>query len=237
MLDQSFGEDAMKTIVPLLAVLLAPFAALAAAPPPHPAPAGVSLMKHPHRPAHFAAPKVLYDQSDFPDGIGIGSQNFEEEFDAYDDEAADDFIVPPGKVWKINQVYVAGTYFGASGPSDSQNIAFYKDRHGLPGKEIARFSGLSGGDTFGSFTIDLPKGVKLKEGHYWISAQSNQSFIEEQQWGWVAYDDQVFNQRAAWRNPNGGFETPCDDWGHTIDCFDYERLGDYKFVLLGKVVE
>lgn len=227
----------MKPIVPFLAALLAPFAALASDPAPHPAPGGVGPAEHPRHVPHPVGLKVLYDQSDIADGNGIGSQNFEEEFDAYDDEAADDFIVPPGQTWKINQLYVVGTYFDAMGPSDSQNVAFYKDRHGLPGKQIARFDALSGGDTYGTFNIDLPKGVKLKPGHYWVSVQSNQGFIDEQQWGWLAFDDEVFHRRAVWRNSNGGFDTACDDWGYTIECWGYDRLGDYKFALLGKIVE
>ena len=44
------------------------------------------------------------------------SQNFEADLDAYDDELADDFVVPGGDAWTIDQVDAAGVYFNGTGP-------------------------------------------------------------------------------------------------------------------------
>jgi hypothetical protein len=66
-------------------------------------------------------------------GTGINSQNYETEFDTYDDEAADDFVVPEGVRWKITEVDMGGYY--NEGPADSMGVYFNKDKHGRPGKD------------------------------------------------------------------------------------------------------
>src|SRR5262249_32599241 len=68
---------------------------------------------------------TLYDQTGNASGTGVPSQNFEDEFDIYDDMLADDFAVPDGTWWKLNEIYIEGTYFDGTGPARSLNIAFY----------------------------------------------------------------------------------------------------------------
>ena len=65
------------------------------------------------------------------------SQNFESSFDTYDDELADDFVVPSGQTWNINQVDAGGVYYNGAGPAVSANVSFYCER--------VRSSGLAGG--------------------------------------------------------------------------------------------
>lgn len=175
---------------------------------------------------------TLYDQTGNDSGVGFVSQNFETEFDIYDDEAADDFIVPKNARWKITEVDVSGTYFGGSGPSNSQNVVFYTDRKGLPDKPIAAFNEMIGEDTFGSFVIDLGRGVSLKPGHYWVSVQSNQNFNSQGEWGWETSNGGV-HKPSVWRNPGDGFETGCTEWTRQTDCFDFIP-GDQLFALKGK---
>jgi hypothetical protein len=56
-------------------------------------------------PAPPAAPNVtLYDQYDNIAGTGTSSQDFETSLDAYDDQTADDFVVPAGQNWQVNEV-------------------------------------------------------------------------------------------------------------------------------------
>ena len=43
----------------------------------------------------------------------------------YDDELADDFVVPGDVSWTINTVDVAGEYFNGPGPANSVNVSFY----------------------------------------------------------------------------------------------------------------
>ena len=60
---------------------------------------------------------VLYDQYDNQAANATSSQNFEDANNAFDDELADDFVVPGGATWNIDQVDVAGVYFNGPAPS------------------------------------------------------------------------------------------------------------------------
>ena len=52
---------------------------------------------------------VLYDQTNNPGTNGFPSQDFEAANDAYDNQGADDFVIPAGDVsWTIDEVYVHG---------------------------------------------------------------------------------------------------------------------------------
>ena len=51
---------------------------------------------------------VLYDQTSSPAGNGAPDQDFEADYDAYDSEGADDFVVPAGG-WVIQSVDTIGT--------------------------------------------------------------------------------------------------------------------------------
>lgn len=37
--------------------------------------------------------------------------------DAFDTQAADDFVIPPGRTWQIESVIVAGAYFNPPAPA------------------------------------------------------------------------------------------------------------------------
>src|SRR5437762_5603594 len=62
-----------------------------------------------------AAPNVtLYDQYNNAAANSTSSQDFETAFDAFDDQVADDFVVPSGQTWQVNEVDVAGVYFNCT---------------------------------------------------------------------------------------------------------------------------
>jgi hypothetical protein len=155
---------------------------------------------------------VLYDQYDNIGSNSTSSQNFEASFDAYDDELADDFVVPSGQTWNINQLDAAGVYYSGAGPAASVNLRFYDNASGLPGANIATRTDLSMTDTGGSFVIPIPSAVVLGQGTYWVSVQANMDFTTGGQWG---YTDRTLqsNSAAAWQNPGGGFGTACTSWG------------------------
>src|SRR5580765_72828 len=127
--------------VRILSIFTAVAMALGAAGAIAPAASAGGSPTYAHHGAAKDAPRIvarlLYDQNDLDTGIGITSQNFEEEFNAYDDQAADDFTVPGGHAWKIRNVTVTGTYFAGNGPARSWNVYIYADRGGLPGALIA----------------------------------------------------------------------------------------------------
>jgi hypothetical protein len=185
-----------------------------------------------HRIVHASRAQTLYDQMGSDSGNGINSQNFEEQYDVYDDEAADDFILPDGVRWKITEVDMAGYY--NEGPADFMTVTFYKNRNGRPGKLVKQFTVVApdtGGN--GSFPIDLEGSVTLKPGHYWVSIVADQRFDFAGQWSWAVSDD-LINSPAMWRNPGAGFQLGCTKWTVVTTCVDYIK-GDYLFALKGKV--
>ena len=193
-----------------------------------------------HAKAHpfiSASPSLvtLYDQNGNDGGTGVSSQNFETTYDAYDDQGADDFTVPAGHTWNIKEVDVTGVYYNGSGPARSENVFFYKDKGGLPGRLKAECDGVVGKDNgTGSFVIKFKDTctVKLKEGTYWVSVQANMDFGVGGQWGWEV--NSVQNQNlSAWQNygPGNGFAV-CPTWGTTEACIGFGP--DFMFALKGK---
>src|SRR6185369_621315 len=71
---------------------------------------------------------------------------------------------------------------------------------------------ITSGAGTGSFSVDLPAPCVLAAGTYWVSVQARMDFSAGGQWGW---NDRTVtsNSPAAWRNPGGGFGSPCTNWG------------------------
>src|SRR5439155_12981473 len=115
---------------------------------------------------------VLYDQYDNPGTNATGSQDFETANDAFDDFTADDFVVPSGETWNINEVDVQGTYDGFPGPALAFHVFFYTDCAGLPGTQI--YSAMNQPYTTSNnidFVINLSVPAVLGPGTYWASVQ------------------------------------------------------------------
>jgi len=220
-----------KSVLLATAAVFAMSAGIASAAGTHPSAttAGSHVKAQPLK-AHGPA-GVLYDQNNNDGGIGIVSQNFEVTFDAYDAQPADDFVVPEGHKWKVSEVDVTGVYFNGSGPAVSENVTFYKDKGGHPGKVVAEYDGVAGVDSFGSFAISIPK-TKLKAGHYWVAVQANLDFQAGGEWGW---ENQSTSEGTAtqWENPGDGFATGCTTWAQENVCIP-DGQGDHMFALRGK---
>ncbi len=163
--------------------------------------------------SRYSGPNVvLYDQTDNPGVNSISSQDFEASFDAYDNQAADDFVVPAGETWTIDMVEVAGVYFNGTGPAPAVNVYFYNNAGTLPGAQAFSAMGVVPTDVGGSFTIALSPAAVLPAGTYWVSVQARMDFAAGGQWGWTERTVQS-NSASAWQNPGGGFGTPCASWG------------------------
>jgi hypothetical protein len=153
-----------------------------------------------HRPARPAAPSVvLYDQYDNIGANSTSSQNFEASFDIYDSELADDFVVPSGQTWNIDQVDAAGVYYNGAGPAASVNLSFYNNAGGLPGGNVATRTNLAMTDTGGSFVVPIPSPVVLGQGTYWVSVQANLDFSAGGQWGYTAPSSRTRQLRGRTR--------------------------------------
>ena len=120
------------------------------------------------------------------------SSNFEALYDIYDSQAADDFEVPGGVMWRINQVFVSGTYEGGTDSSTvtSLLIQIYADNNGLPGTRLISQTVPSGqilGLTTGQFTVTVSPTFLAAPGRYWLMAQANKPdyFTSNgRQWEW-----------------------------------------------------
>ena len=164
---------------------------------------------------------LLYDQTDGAGTGAVNSQNFETANDAFDNQAADDFVVPAGPAWTVQQVVVRGAYFNGvpspGGPAVSFNVFFYANVGTLPSLLVPGGAQLNSPYTnaSGVFTITLPVSVSLPAGNtYWVSVQANMDYGAPTagQWGWLNRTI-TSNSPAAWQNPGGGFATACTTWG------------------------
>lgn len=169
----------------------------------------------PHAGAVPAGPEgsVLYDQNNNPGATSITSQNFEAANDAFDTAAADDFVVPGGFVWDVDNVDVVGLYFNGPGPVASVDVNFYADAAGLPGALECARPGVIPIDTAGSFDITFAA-CSLAAGTHWVSVIANMDFTPGGQWGWSERAVQSFSP-SAWQNPGGGFAS-CTTWSPRV---------------------
>ena len=177
---------------------------------------------------------VLYDQTDGAATTGTRSQNFEAASSSFDLQAADDFVVPAGQTWTIQQVNVQGLYFNGPGSASSVNVTFYSDSANLPGVAVSggTYANVPVTDNGGNFTITLPSRCVLSAGTYWVSVRANMDYNTGGQWGWR--DRTVLsNSGAVWQNPGGGLASVCaPSWGRKTDCVA-GAAPDNIFQLLG----
>ena len=114
-----------------------------------------------------------YDNAATEPPLGIGSQQFEPAMAAFDDQAADDFVVNllPLNFFYITEVRVMGEYSQGGGPASSFNVYLYRDAPGhLPGELIQALLNQPYTGTPPDFTIHLTSGL-LDSGTYWISCR------------------------------------------------------------------
>ena len=179
-----------------------------------------------------------YDNAATEPPLGIGSQKFEPAMAAFDDQAADDFVVilPPLNVFYITEVRVMGEYSQGGGPASSFNVYLYRDAPGhLPGELIQALLNQPYTGTPPDFTIHLTSGL-LNPAPYWISVQAVQNFNPNGQWFWHNRTVQS-NAGAAWQNPGDGYGTGCVTWNRKNACMPDQVSPDQVFSLYGCVVE
>jgi len=178
---------------------------------------------------------VLYDQTDNAGAGSITSQDFEPANDAFDNQAADDFVIPVADVaWTITEVYVPGAYFNGTGPAPAVNVFFYGNSGTLPGTQVYSALGLVPTDAGGTFTIALTTPAVLASGTYWVSVQAVMDFASGGQWGWTERTVQS-NSASAWQNPGGGFGTSCTTWGPRLTGCTVGTDPDQVFRLSGTI--
>ena len=172
---------------------------------------------------------VLYDQSGDPSADGlIATQNFVDPTnDPYDTIGADDFVVPAGETWTVDEVLVVGGYWGGTGPITAADIFFYADNGGMPGDVMAAFEGSAIIENGGIVTATLATPLVLTEGTYWMGYAGVLEFAVGGQCGWQPSNGPHGNE-FYWINAGGGFggstdwtagSTQWPDFGNWDLCF------------------
>ncbi len=198
-----------------------------------------------HSSFHPRAGLTLLWNQNSPDADSINSQNYTSGgFTDLNSAGADDFVIPAGKTWTIEEVDVSGvdSYFSVS----SMNITFYQNHEGMnggidtPGKVVNHGSFTDVSCTFsgnGNYTCMLPgrgrKGTKypkLRAGHYWLSVTANSNYLS--MWSW-SENSTITGDAAEWENPNGGWDMGCATWNAISNCTG-TNAGDFAFDLQGK---
>jgi hypothetical protein len=182
----------------------------------------------------------LWNQYDNPatePPLGIGSQKFEPAMAAFDDQAADDFVVnvpPPPVFLYVTGVRVMGEYSAGGGPASAFNVYFYTNRAGhLPGTQIAAFLNQPYTGTPPDFEIRwTPISIFPSSGTYWVSVQAVQDFNPNGQWSWYNRTVQT-NAGAVWQNPSDGYGTGCTTWNRKNACMPDQVWPDQVFQILG----
>lgn len=170
------------------------------------------------------------------------AQNFEADFDIYDNEMADDFTVPAGFTWTLEDFILYGSYYNCApcGPTTSFDVTIYSDAGGMPGSvvsgphTIVATEILDTLDTY-FFVLTFPAGVELDGGTYWVGFYANLDFLVGGQIGF-ADNDIMHGNLAKWRNPGGGFGTGCSSWGDMTTCLaspDFIPGPDVTYQLYG----
>ena len=182
---------------------------------------------------------ILWDQYNNPatePPVNIGSQEFEPAMAAFNDQAADDFVLPtpPFEINTfITRVRVMGEYSQGGGPASSFNIYIYANAAGhLPGTLIAAFLNRPYSGTPPDFTIDLPSPLLISPGTYWVSVQARQDFKPSGQWYWHNRTVQS-NAGAVWQNPGDGYGTGCTSWNRKNACMPDQGWPDQVFQIIG----
>ena len=167
--------------------------------------------------APSAPAATLFSQTDNPGSNWIESTNYQQnlQYDSLDSQGADDFVVPGNQVWYVSAVFVGGLYTAGSGSTvvDSVLVQLYSGQQ-LPTTRIysttIASAQVTSGLVSGEFLLTLPNAVTLPPGRYWLSVQANKVIDGPggAHWWWRERTTQTGRQ-SAWRNPGGGYATPC----------------------------
>ncbi len=183
----------------------------------------------------FSSRDLLYDQISNPSGDGvIAAQDFvDSSFDVYDCWGADDFEVPAGETWNIDEMDVLGGYWNGAGPGTGfGNFKIYEDAPGMPGTELFDIPAcVVVDDGIGNLNITLSPVVTLTEGIYWVAWQYTCEFAVGGQWGWQPHTDQ-YGTEFYWINPLDGFGSGTD-WLSSYTMWPAFAGHDLSFALYG----
>jgi len=160
--------------------------------------------------------QVISDPAD-----AIAAQDFETANDQYDTFVADDFTVPPGKIWSIESIDFYG-YCGWSTLHEAINLHCHvfansasDEPDGIPVYDPRAIwhEAWPPSDPNVTFIDDCSVSVTpgpppiFGPGTYWLACYPEMSFADAGQWYWIpSYANNGFTAKA--NNPGGGFGFP-----------------------------
>ena len=185
-----------------------------------------------------ASAEVLYDQTtnSAPPVADSAQPNFSPSnyfSDSNYDRTADDFVVPFGEIWAIDEIDVAGAL--SSSPVDSEvNAYIYSDGSGIPGSPI--FTQLGIAATNGpNYHVPLTGAPRLGPGTYWVTVQKVVNGGPFWSWGTEGVGK---GTAAQWFSANGGIAAcPALAWHPRQTCFPGPGQPDQTFLLSGTLTD
>lgn len=189
---------------------------------------------------------VLLDQTDDFDGRFIAFRTLTAP--EQDATSADDFTVPEGEIWTIEDIFISGSYLEIPSPHpegtptcDSADVGIWSNIGTLPGDALFFYAGVvPTSDSDGDLSLDIDDTV-LAAGTYWLSIQCAGNLdIGNGIRGfyWRRNDNALpntFGNMAVSINPGGGLGFPDTSWVRLQDTSEPPpSLGyDFSFILNG----
>jgi hypothetical protein len=171
---------------------------------------------------------VLYDQTLNSAAPTLDGPNFSpsNEFASSSDRTADDFVVPIGEKWAIDEIDVAGILDGS--PVDSKvNAYIYSDGSGKPGPVIFTELGITATNE-PNYHVPLTAGPELGPGTYWVTIQKIIGSGPFWSWGTESVGA---GSAAMWITTSGGPSCTPYAWHLRSSCFPGNP--DQTFRLIG----
>ncbi len=175
---------------------------------------------------------ILVNQN-FLTGVGVTNSEFSDLEGTI--QNADDFTIPEGAIYTINEVFVPGFFTqGSSEPPTAIKLQFFEDDNGVPGTEVfSESSDLSGTlsltDTAYVFPLTMP--LELTEGTYWMSLVPVMNSTTGR-WNWLETNSDngaAFHLIDADNLFNAGFT----DWTPSTSIIN--RKSDLAFEIRGTI--
>ena len=182
--------------------------------------------------AQAATAVVLFDQTGnaATPNADVSVSNFSPSNDlgGFPDRGADDFTVPGGATWAINEIDVTGA-FAAATTGTTVNAYLYANDAGKPGAELFSQLGITATGA-PNFVVLLTGAPALTAGTYWVTVQyvtgGGGSY-----WSWGTSTVQRGNP-AQWRSTAPVIGCDADTWSVRTTCFTGTNP-DQVFVLKG----
>ncbi len=155
----------------------------------------------------------------------------------YSIEAADDFVVPAGKIWQLQAFWILGTYNETNVPRPTHvNIHVYADNNGKPAEnailERINIPITEDVGNAGRFSIILANPIDVPSGRHWFSIMPRMDYDISGEWFWrLNISEEGHNYH--WRNEGGFYGQQYTEWTDGPTVFTTEVGNNLAFILYG----